>query len=109
MNFQKRELFSGSPGRTKSGNAPSFMNEIFIEKMSSYELRDGGNICLPKVKTTRFATETVRFLGQKLWRTLPAGLKESEFLSMFQRKIKIYTVSCDCRLCKHYVENLGYI
>ena len=62
---------------------------------------------LPKVKTMRFGTETVRFLGQKLWRTLPADIKESESLSVFKRKIKTYTVSCDCRLCKRYVENLG--
>ena len=58
--------------KRKSRNAPSFMKEIFIEKVPSYELRDGGNICLPKVKTTRFGRETVRFLRQKLWRTLPA-------------------------------------
>ena len=95
--------------KTKSGNAPSFMKEIFMEKVPSYGLRDGGNICLPKVKTMRFGTETVRFLGQKLWRTLPTEIKESESLSVFKRKIKTYKVSCDCRLCKRYVENLGYI
>ena len=95
--------------KTKSGNAPSFMKEIFMEKVPSYGLRDGGNICLPKVKTMRFGTETVRFLGQKLWRTLPTEIKESESLSVFKRKIKTYTVSCDCRLCERYVENLGYI
>ena len=50
------------------------MKEIFIEKVPSYELRDGGNIYLPKVKTMRFGTETVRFLGQKLWRTLSADI-----------------------------------
>ena len=49
--------------KTKSGNAPSFMKEIFIEKVPSYELRDGGNICLPKVKTMRFGTETGRSSG----------------------------------------------
>ena len=64
------------------------MKEVFIEKVPSYELRDGGNICLPKVKTMRFGRETVRFLGQKLWRTLPADIKESESLSEFKRKLK---------------------
>ena len=76
--------------KTKSGNASSFINEIFIEKASLYELRDGGNICLQKVKTVRFGTETERFLGQKLCRTLPTDIKES--LSMFKRKIKTYTI-----------------
>ena len=85
------------------------MNDIFMEKVPSYELRDSGNIFLPKVKTTRFGTETVQFLGQKLWRTLRADIKKSESLSMFKRKIKMYTVSCDCRICKRYVENLEYI
>ena len=80
-----------------------------MEKVPSYGLRDGGEICLPKVKTMRFGTETVRFLGQKLWRILPTEIKESESLSVFKRKIKTYTVICDWRLCKRYVENLGYI
>ena len=93
--------------KSKSGNAPSLMNETFIEKVPSYELRDGENMCLPKVKTMRFGTETVLFRGQKVWRTLPADIKESESLSMFKRKIKMYMVTCDCRLCKRYVENLG--
>ena len=66
--------------KTKSGNAPSFMKEIFMEKVPSYGLRDGGNICLPKVKTMRFGTETVRFLGQKLWRILPTEIKGPESL-----------------------------
>ena len=80
-----------------------------MEKVPSYGLRDGRNICLPKVKTMRFGTETVRFPGQKLWRTLPTDIKESESLAVFKRKIKTDTVSCDGRLCKRYVENLGYI
>ena len=74
------------------------------QRNKSNELRDGGNICLPKVKTMRFGTETVRFLGQKLWRTLPADIKESESLSVFKRKIRMHTVRCDCRLCKRYVD-----
>ena len=74
--------------KTKSGNALSFMKEIFMEKVPSYGLRDGGNICLPKVKTMRFGTETVRFLGQKLWRTLPPEITESKSVSVFIRKIK---------------------
>ena len=37
-----------------------------------------------KIKTMKFGTETVRFLGQKLWRTQPADIRESESLSMFE-------------------------
>ena len=83
------------------------MKEIFIEKVPSYELRDGGNMCLPRVKTMRFGTETVRFLGQKLSRTLPADMKESESLLVFKRKIRTHTVSCDCRKVDLTREALG--
>ena len=38
------------------------------------------------LKTMRFGTETVWFLGQKLWMTLPSDIKESESLSMFKRR-----------------------
>ena len=82
------------------------MNEIFIEKDPSYELRDGGDKYLPKVKTVRFGTENVRFLGQMVWRTQTADMKESESLSVYERKIKLFTVSRDCRQCKRYIEIL---
>ena len=65
--------------------------------------------CLPKVKTKGFGTETVQLLGQKSTEEVPANIKESESISMFRRKIKTRTLSCDCRLCKRYVENLGFI
>ena len=96
--------------KTKSGNAPSFINDIFIQKVPSYELRDGGNIFLPTVKKMRFGTELCGSSGRSSGgQTLPAVIKKSESLSMFEKKIKMNMVSCDCRLCKRYVENLGYI
>ena len=75
------------------------MKEIFIEKVLIWA--EGWR--------KHMFTKTVQFLGQKLWRTLPADIKDSGSLSMFKRKIKMYTVSFDCRLSKRYVENLGYI
>ena len=52
------------------------------------------------VKTERFGKEILRFLGQKLWKTLLADIKESESLPMFKGRIQMYMVSCDCSLCK---------
>ena len=47
-----------------------------------------GTYVYQKLKTMRFETETLRFLGQMLWRILPTDIKESESLSMFKRKLK---------------------
>ena len=76
------------------------MKEIFIEKVPSYELREGGNICLPKVKTMRFGTETVRLLGQKLWRSkYPREVQiSSQFTKRVVGKIKRIIVPYHCCL-----------
>ena len=66
VNLQNLRLLLSEMYKTKSGSAPSFMMEILVEKVSSNELTDGGNICLPKAKTMRSGIETVRFFGLKL-------------------------------------------
>ena len=67
---------------------PNFMNKIFEEKDSPYTLHSGRNILAPKPSTTGNGIENARFLGAKIWHTMPSSLKESQKLNSFKRVIK---------------------
>ena len=84
------------------------MAEIFVIKDVPYALRGGNNLVLPRARTNLYGIDTIRFIGQKLWQTLPKEIKESRSLEIFKRNIKsIKTLDCSCKLYKDFVPNLG--
>ena len=50
-----------------------------------YSLRDSTNLVLPKARTNLYGIDTVRFVGQKLWQSVPKEIKESQALDIFKR------------------------
>ena len=64
------------------------MNQIFVEKDTPYTLRGGRNILAPKPNTTGYGLENARFLGAKIWHTMPSSLKESQTLNSFKKALK---------------------
>ena len=40
-------------------------------------LRGGNNLVLPKARANSYGIDTIRFIGQKSWQTLPKEIKES--------------------------------
>ena len=47
---------------------------------------------------------------QKLWELVPEDIKSAPTLEEFMAKIKNWEPSgCECRLCKIYIQHLGFI
>ena len=60
--------------------------------------------------SVRHGTESVLFLGPKIWDLVPSDIKLSQSLSIFKRKIKKWVpLQCPCRLCKIYLQHVGFI
>ena len=95
--------------KTKHNLNPSFMSEIFETRNVHYDLRTKNNLCIPKARTTSYGIETVRYLGQKLWQTLPHRIRESQSLATFKKELRAHPIECDCRLCKIFIAGLGFI
>ena len=51
--------------KTRNHLNPSFVMEIFEEKAMPCQLRGSSNLNLPKVRTTCYGTDIVRFMGKK--------------------------------------------
>ena len=96
--------------KIKNKMAPELLNEIFQEKTASYNLRRNSNFFIRKVHSVYHGTESLSFLGPKIWELVPEGLKQSESLEIFKNKIKKWVpLRCPCRLCRIYLQNVGFI
>ena len=76
--------------KTKWELNPSFMKEIFVEKHSPYGIRSCDNLQLPQARTTCNGLDTISFRGCRLWQALPNDIKQSNTLSSFNRRIKLW-------------------
>ena len=64
---------------------------------------------IPQVESVNYDLESIWFLGQKLGESLPNDLKNNELVDSFKTTIKKWKPeSSPCRLCKTYLQNIGY-
>ena len=91
------QLLATEMYKAKNGNLPCSLSEFVTPREISYNLR-GGSDFLPYN-----GTETLSYLGPKIWKLVPRDIKESPSLSSFKSKIKYWTTNeCPCRLCKEF-------
>ena len=96
--------------KVKNGYAPTIMNNLFEVVDLPYNLRDDIKIKSQNVRTVFYGTESLLFLGPKLWNRLPNNYKSAVSLSEFKYKIRNWKCdNCPCRLCKKYIPQLGFI
>ena len=65
-----------------------FMNDIFVQKQNTYNLRNEQVWEIRPVKSVYNDTETLSFRGPKTWDMLPKNIKKSESLQEFTCKSK---------------------
>ena len=63
--------------KTLHNLSPIFMKDYFIPKPSDYDLHKRDMLYIPKVKSTRYGIKSLRFLGPKIWNSLPDDTKLS--------------------------------
>ena len=96
--------------KIKNNMAPEILNEVFQLRTSSYNLRTNSKFYTRQVHSVYNGTESLSFLGPKIWELVPEYIKKSESLEVFKNKIKKWVPSrCPCRLCRVYIQNIGFI
>ena len=90
--------------------SPEILRETFVPKTSSYNLRRNDTFEKRKVHSVYHDTESLSFLGLKIWDLVPVELKQSETLYSFKSKIKNWLpFECPCRICKTYIQQVGFL
>ena len=96
--------------RIRNNMAPEFLNEIFQERTLQYNLRRRNPFHIRRVNSVYNGTESLSFLGPKIWNLVPEEIKTSETVDIFKNKIKKWTPeNCPCRLCRVYIQNVGFV
>ena len=73
-------------------------------------MRNESEFKVPKVNTVYRGDDSLRHLGPLIWDIVPQEIKLSNSLFQFKRRIKKWTPDdCPCRLCRIYVQGVGYI
>ena len=95
--------------KVKNNLCPSFINELFSLR-SGPCTRQQNTFIRSKVGTVK-GENSLRIFGPIVWNNmLPISIKECSTLIEFKKSIKSWIPeNCPCRLCKTYVQGLGYI
>ena len=95
--------------KVKHGLSPKIMNNVFPMNPSIYNLRNS-DFKTENVRTVHYGTDSLSFLGPRIWKLVPLEVKSSTTLQVFKSKIKTWVPkNCPCRLCKLYVPGVGFI
>ena len=92
-----------------NGLSPKMMNSVF--PMKSNPLYCSKQIFVTRnVRTVNYGLETISVLGPKIWSIVPENIKVFTTLADFKKHIRSWKpIHCPCRLCKVYVQGVGYV
>ena len=81
--------------------SPPILRQLFQLRNNDYNLRQFSKFDLPNVKSIFCGTESITFLGVKIWNIVTNTLKKETSLDAFEKLIqKWQPENCRCRLCK---------
>ena len=58
----------------------------YLRQADQYNLRNRSQLIIPNVKTVNHGFESLRYLGPKIWETIPSHLKEIDILKYLPSK-----------------------
>ena len=97
--------------KIKNNLSTSIIADLFEERNEQhYNLRNFAQFSLPAIRTVYNGSESISFLGPKVWNILPDNLKNASSLEVFKASIKIWKPEkCPSRICRLYVQNVGFV
>ena len=86
------------------------MNNIFkINQTAPYDLRKRNVLQSRNPSSARFDTETIPYIAPKIWSLVPKAIKNCDGIKSFKKKIRKWKPDCPGRLCKVYLQHVGFI
>ena len=88
------------------------LNKVFPtnEPIYEYDLRNTSDFTARRIKTARYGSQSLSCLGPTLQDILPDEYKKLQSLKDFKAKIRSWVPeNCPCRLCKIYIQHIGFI
>ena len=93
-----------------NNDCPPLMDNIFPPTGNPYTLRNKNPFRSFNTHSVHHGTETITYIGPKIWVLVPKSIKQSKSISEFKQSIRSWKpVGCTCRICKTYIANIGFI
>ena len=93
----------------KHGHSPEIVSDIFTQTTQHYNFRQNRDFRIRSVKSVYHGSESISYLGPKIWEIVPAKIKETDSLNSFKKEIRKWVrQKCPCRLCKQYISGVGF-
>ena len=88
------------------GLAAELMNYIFQKREVMYNFRNNSTFETRNIESVYNVSETMYFLGPKMWELLPSKIKDPENLNIFKSNIKLQKP--ENHLCRVYIADIGF-
>ena len=86
------------------------LNDVFVSVSHPYNFRRNDTLQIRRANSFIHGIESISFLGPMMWDLVLNDIKLSQSLSIFKRKIKKWVpLQCPCRLCKTYLQHVGFM
>ena len=83
-------------------------SNIFVRISHNVNLRSKPDLLILSVNSVLQGKHSLRYFGSLMW--ILINIRNSESLSIFKAKIKVWkSGNCTCRLCKEYLNGVGFI
>ena len=74
-----------------------------------FNFKDKYTIHIPLVNTELKGKNSIRYFGAVIWNAVPINIKTATSLNDFKNRIKSWKPECSCRLCKTFLQGVGFI
>ena len=110
LHTKNLQLLAMEMYKMKNDIFPSLLSEFVTVRDPRYNFRTISDFLPFDPKTVYQGTESISFLGPKIWGLVPLHIKELPNLASFKSSIKEWTPqNCPCRLCKVYINRVGFL
>ena len=86
------------------------LSEFFVRNNHNYNLRSRSELAIPSINTVFKGQNSISYFASVISNSIPAELREINSFRVFKSEIKTWRpTNCLRRLCKNYIENLGFV
>ena len=97
--------------KIKNERCLEIVSDIFTKRIDTcYSLRNTNDFRIPFVNAAHNVTESISYRGPKIWDIVPNETKQKSSFSSFKESIKKWEpYNCPCKICKTYLNGIGFV
>ena len=87
-----------------------FANDLPVGDFSNlFDFKDEYTLHIPLISIELKGKNAIRYFGAVVWNAIPVNIKIATSLNGFKNRIKSWKTECSCRLCKTFLQIVGFI